>query len=145
MTITFLRQAAALLCAMAFATGAAAQTAPATPGLSLSLNALETQGDGCRMTFVVRNAMAGEISELGVEVAIFRAGGALDRLMRLNLGLMLEGKTRVRQFDLDGTPCEAIDSVLVNDVTSCTGEGLTPLDCMRALTVTTNANVGFSL
>lgn len=144
MTLPSPRLPVSLMCAVLLASSAIAQDAP-QPSLSLSLNSLEDRDNGCRMTFVVRNAMPQEITELGVEIAIFREGGALDRLMRLNLGQMLEGKTRVRQFDVDGTPCETIDSVLVNDVTQCAGGDLTPLACMRALDAKSAANVGFGL
>ncbi len=143
---------AATMLAAAFVTTAAAQdsapaTTPATGGkaINLSLNSLDGNGDACRMTFVVRNEMAAEIEDLGVEIAIFRQGGALDRLMRISFGHMLEGKTRVFQFDVAGTPCDAVDRVLVNDVTRCTGGDLTELACIRAMDVSSATSVGFSL
>ncbi|WP_108659782.1 hypothetical protein [Acuticoccus kandeliae] len=113
--------------------------------LVLDLNALSPHEGGCRVSFVVRNQMATEIEDLSLEVAIFGDSGALDRLLRLNFGLLLDGKTRVRQFDLDGTACDGIGSVLVNDVSACSGADLTPLACLRALETRSELDVTFGL
>ncbi|MCF3935778.1 hypothetical protein L1787_20485 [Acuticoccus sp. M5D2P5] len=124
----------------ATATGDAAAGA-----LFLELNNLAAAQNGCRVSFLVRNEMGGEIDDLSLEVAVFGKSGALDRLLRLNFGLLLEGKTRVRQFDLDATPCDGIGNVLVNDVASCDGDGLTPLSCLRAVETRSALDITFGL
>ena len=43
------------------------------------------------------------------------------------------GKTKVRQFDLPGTKCEAVKSLLINDAPVCTGDGVAKDACMKAL------------
>lgn len=148
MAFSFLRPMAAGLLAFALATGANAQTpdGQAAPSLALSLSALTPRDDGCRLAFVIRNQMGQEIDDLAVEIAIFRDGGALDRLMRLGFGVLIEGKTRVVQFDLDETPCEAIDHVLINDVARCDGGALDPMACLRAIDPASSAgDVEFTL
>ncbi|WP_075221403.1 hypothetical protein [Acuticoccus yangtzensis] len=148
MTLISTRLAASFIVAAMLAGPAWAETAaptPAAPNLGLSLNSLQTEGSACRVTFVATNAMGVEVDDLGIEVAIFRKGGALERLMRLNLGHFLDGKTRVRQFDLAGTDCTAVEAILINDVTACDGDGLDPLVCLRAITATSNTDTGFSL
>lgn len=146
-----LRAAVLALCAATALAPAAAQDSGAAapqPGanrLALSLNALSPSADGCRLSFVVKNAMAAEIEDLSIEIAVFEKAGALDRMLRLSFGVLLQDKTRVRQFDLDGTPCDGIGNVLINDVAICTGGDLTPLACLRALDTTTGTDVAFGL
>ena len=136
------------------ADGASAQVSPVTAAaapaapeadLAVSLNTLAPSGGGCRLSFVVHNATGTEIADLGLEVAVFGTGGGLDRLLRLGFGPLLEGKTRVKQFDLADMACEDVGRVLVNDVVRCDGEGLTPLTCLRRLSARSDAATPFGL
>jgi len=154
MPLRFLRAAvvaagttAALASAAAQDTGAPVQNPDKADArrIDLSLNAASAGTDGCRLSFVVHNGMNTELDNLSVEIAIFATEGALDRLLRLNFGILLEDKTRVRQFDLDGTQCDAIGNVLINDVAACEGGELTPLMCLRALSATTATPIAFGL
>lgn len=113
--------------------------------LALELVATDARKGGCRLSFAVRNGMEREIEEFSVEMAVFDTAGGLERLVLLRFGLLLDGKTRVRQFDLDGSSCETIGSVVVNDVASCTGNGLTSLECLRALETASKVATGFGL
>ncbi len=146
------RSLALVLALTAAAGGASAQESPASApasaraaSLGLSLDTLEPVEAGCRLSFVVTNGMAAEIGELSVEIAVFGAQGGFEKMLRLNFGLLLDGKTRVRQFDVAGTPCEGIGSVLVNDVAACEAAALEPLDCLRALDVSSRGGVPFKL
>lgn len=140
---------AQLVRALPFAAPAAAAEPAEAPNparsLELALNTLAPVEKGCRLSFVVRNGMAAEIEALSLEIAVFGAGGGLENMVRLNFGVLIDGKTRVRQFDLSDTPCEAIGSVLVNDVAACSGEGIEPLDCLRAMTLKAGGGVPFLL
>ena len=123
----------------------AAAPAASEADLVVSLNTLVPSGGGCRLSFVVHNGMDTEITDLGLEVAVFGTEGGLDRLLRLGFGLLLEGKTRVKQFDLAQIPCEDVGRVLVNDVVRCEGEGLTPVTCLRRLSARSDAATPFGL
>ena len=139
----------AIALALSLAGGASAeegQDAAATDAsLGLALDALDPVEAGCRLSFVITNGMAAEIEDLSVEIAVFGADGGFDKMLRLNFGLLLDGKTRVRQFDVAGTPCEGIGSVLVNDIAACEAASLQPVDCLRAMTVTSRGDVPFRL
>lgn len=145
--------ALALALPVAVAGGVAAQesSAPAAAttndaaSLGLALDALDPVEAGCRLSFVITNGMAAEIEDLSVEIAVFAADGGFDKMLRLNFGLLLDGKTRVRQFDVAGTPCEGIGSVLVNDIAACEAAALQPVDCLRAMRVTSRGDVPFGL
>lgn len=142
------RSLALVLALTAAAGGASAQeSSPSTPAasLGLTLDALDPVEAGCRLSFVVTNGLAREIEELSVEIAVFGVEGGFEKMLRLNFGLLLDGKTRVRQFDVAGTPCEGIGSVLVNDVAACDATALEPLDCLRALDVSSRGGVPFKL
>ncbi|UOM37299.1 hypothetical protein [Acuticoccus sp. I52.16.1] len=117
----------------------------ARPALALALNSLAPSGEACRLSFVVRNDMGAEIEDLGLELAVFGSDGGLSQLLRFSFGMLLEGKTRVKQFDLAETPCEEIGRVLVNDVVRCEGGELTALACLRALSARSDADIAFGL
>ncbi|RAH96564.1 hypothetical protein DLJ53_32160 [Acuticoccus sediminis] len=123
----------------------AAPAAAAGHAIDLSLNSLAPSGEGCRISFVVRNGMGAEIEDFGVEVAVFDGDGGLDQLLRFSFGMLLEGKTRVKQFDLAQKTCDQIGRVLVNDVVRCEGDGLTPLMCLRSLSARSDASTPFGL
>lgn len=121
------------------------EAAAAEPAIDLALNTLAPSGDGCRLSFVVRNAMGAEIEDLGLELAVFGSDGGLDQLLRFSFGMLLDGKTRVKQFDLAETPCQEIGRVLVNDVVRCEGGNMTALRCLRALSARSDAATPFGL
>lgn len=118
----------------------------ATPSLEIELNSLiKTTNGGCRMNFMLHNIMASSIEDLAFEVVLFDKGGRVANLLRLNGGALLKGKTRVRQFDLKNTKCSNISRVLINEITACKGEGLTPRICLKALNATSRTKVAFGL
>ncbi|MBJ3776011.1 hypothetical protein [Acuticoccus mangrovi] len=135
----------AAMAAPALGDTTAAAPDAAAPTLHLELNNLAPHADGCRVTFLVRNGLPSAIDELSLEVAVFKADGPIERLMRLNFGVLIKDKTRIRQFDLDGTPCPDIGRILVNDVATCDGPSLTPLDCLKAIEVGDDAKIPFGL
>lgn len=135
---------AAVLVLFAGATAAFAQAQDSAPRLPLQLNAMEPLPDGCRMTVVAQNATGGELEALTVEVAVFDANGSVSRLLRLNFGVLIADKTRIRQFDLAETSCENVSRIIVNDVATCEGP-LEPLACLRAIDASSNIDIGFGL
>jgi hypothetical protein len=115
---------------IAAATMVSAQGAPPAEGLRVELNAVEPSGvNRCRLTFVVENK--GEALEtLRLDLAAFGKDGAILRRVAAELGPLRAGKTNVRAFDVDGG-CDALGSVLVNEVTACAP--LAAGDCLDRL------------
>ncbi|MGX9145037.1 hypothetical protein [Mesorhizobium sp. 128a] len=109
-----------------------AQSAPA-PQLSLELNAAQPSDKGCRLTFVVNNALGADLSKAAFEIALFNDAGLVDRLSVLDFKDLPVGKTKVTRFDLAGTDCTKLSRVLINSATECTGAGVEPGACMRGL------------
>jgi len=122
-----------------------AQETPAAPALTLELNGAEPSDKGCRLTFVVNNALGGELSRASFEIALFDDHGAVDRITVLDFKELPAGKTKVSRFDLPRTDCAKISRVLVNTATNCSGEGIAPEACLRALKPETRTNIKFGL
>ena len=123
----------ALLLATLCATPTLAQDAPAAPGLALELNALTPSETGCRVTFLATNTLGTELTRSAFEIALFGAGGGIERLVSLDFKAMPEGKTRVLQFDIGELGCDKVSRVLINDVVACEGTGLDPKVCLAGL------------
>ena len=102
-----------------------AQSAPAQQ-LSLELNAVQPSDKGCRLTFVVNNALGADLSKAAFEIALFNEAGVVDRLSVLDFKDLPAGKTKVTRFDLAGTNCAKLSRVLINSATECAGTGVEP-------------------
>ena len=124
------------------------QSAPAAasaPALSLELNAAQPSEKGCRLTFVVNNALGADLSKVAFEIALFNEAGVVDRLTMLDFKDLPDGKTRVTRFDLAGADCSKLGRVLINSTTACAGSGVEPAACMRALKTSTRTAIAFGV
>ncbi|MFD0979476.1 hypothetical protein [Tropicimonas aquimaris] len=114
-------------------------------GFGLELNNVRDSENGCRMTYVARNATGTDLDAISFEVAVFDASDIVSRLLILEFGALTDGKTKVVQFDLADQPCEGINRLLINNVTECSAtEGEAP-DCMAVLNASSRTDVGFGL
>lgn len=122
---------------------ALASDATPAPTLSIELNAAEPVDDGCRLTFVVRNASPDTIEKAAFEFVLFDAGGMVDRMTVFDFKSAPAGRTRVRQFSLPGAGCDAISRVLINDVAECKGEGAASDLCGASLVTASRTQIEF--
>ncbi|RUX19908.1 hypothetical protein EOA23_29575 [Mesorhizobium sp. M2A.F.Ca.ET.042.01.1.1] len=125
-----------------------AQSAPApAPAsvLSFELNAAQPSEKGCRLTFVVNNALGADLSKAAFEIALFNEAGVVDRLTVLDFKDLPAGKTKVTRFDLSGVDCGKLSRVLINSATECAGSGVDPAACMRALKTSTRTAIAFGV
>ena len=113
------------------------------PVLSLELNAAQPSEKGCRLTFVVNNALGADLSKAAFEIALFNDAGVVDRLAVLDFKDLPAGKTKVTRFDLAGADCGKLSRVLINSATECTG--VEPAACMRALKTSTKTAIAFGV
>jgi hypothetical protein len=121
-----------------------AQSAPA-PSLNLELNAAQPSDKGCRLTFVVNNALGSDLSKAAFEIALFNEAGVVDRLTVLDFKDLPSGKTKVTRFDLAGADCGKLGRVLINSATECAGNGVEPATCMRGLKTSTKTGIAFGV
>lgn len=104
-----------------------------SPRLMLELNGADPVDGGCRISLLVENATGADIAALSIEAVLFDRAGKVARLLTLDLQEAPQARPRLRQFDLPGQDCAALGRLLVNAVSTCTGEGLDPAACLRAL------------
>lgn len=110
-----------------------AQDAGTSGNLSIEINDLTPSDKGCKLTFVAANHLPQSLSKASFEFVLFDEKGLVERMAVLDFRDLPAGKTKVRQFDLPGTKCEAVKSLLINDAPVCTGDGVAKDACMKAL------------
>lgn len=138
-----MRLAFTLLLAALCATPTLAQEVEPAAALALELNALTPSDTGCRVTFLATNGLGASLDRAAVEMALFDTAGAIERIVTLDFTELSPGKTKVLQFELAGLDCTDVGRVLVNDITTCEGEGLAPEACLAALVTTARPDIAF--
>lgn len=123
----------AVLVASCSATAALAQDSGTSGNLSIEINDLAPSEKGCKLTFVAANELPQALSKVSFEFVLFDEKGLVERMAVLDFRDLPAGKTKVRQFDLPGTKCEAVKSLLINDAPVCAGDGVAKDTCMKAL------------
>lgn len=122
---------------------AAAQEAEQETRLAIELNALERSERGCRVTFVAANHLEGDLDRAAYEVAFFDTDGLVARLAVVDFLDLVQGRTKVRQFEFAGMDCAAIGRILVNDLAECSGAGVEAASCMGRLTLDNKPSIRF--
>ena len=92
-----------------------------TGTFDLELNAAaETEDGNCRLTYVAANRSQLDLDRTAFQVGIFDTDGAVTRLLVLEFGALIAGKTKILQFDLTGQSCASISRIVVNETAACT-------------------------
>ncbi|MEO0619866.1 MAG: hypothetical protein AAFZ01_11395 [Pseudomonadota bacterium] len=115
------------------------------PRLSIELNNLTNVGGACRVTFLMKNALGRAVTDLRFELVLFGKDQRIMRLIAVTAGQLPVGKSRVRQFDLKGIECGDVGRALLNDITQCAGDQLTPATCLAAAKLSSRIDVPFIL
>jgi len=131
----------ALFAAVYPGTAALAQDAGTSGNLTVEINDLASSDKGCKLTFVAGNGLPQSLSKVSFEFVLFDEKGLVERMAVLDFRDLPAGKTKVRQFDLSGTKCEAVKSLLINDAPVCDGEGVTKDACMKVLKTGSKSSV----
>lgn len=92
-----------------------------TPQLTIELNAAQTVEQGCKLSFLVTNGHAEEITKAVYETVIFDDKGQVSRLTLFDFATLPSSRPRVRQFVIPGAGCEGIGQVLFNGADTCEG------------------------
>jgi hypothetical protein len=109
--------------------------------VSIELNKLEPQGQGCRAYFVVGNKTSTTYQELKLDLVLFRPDGVIGRRFAVDLGPLKPDKKSVKLFDIEGTACDQVGSFLINDVMECKSDKGPVADCLKDIGVSTLTNV----
>lgn len=107
--------------------------------IAVELNRAEPVGNGCRLSFVIRNRTPLVLTSLQWDLVFFDGDGLIAGRTAAEAAPLPADKTSVKVFDVPGLPCTRLKRVLINDVLRCTGEpgDDTPIDCL-GLTVPSN-------
>ncbi len=119
----------------------------AAPSFSLDLNTVaDTEQGGCRLTYVAANRTGQALNAVSYQVAVFDAQGIVTDLLVLEFGSLIEGKTKVVQFDLAGRGCADISRITVNEVAECSlADGTTGDFCMTGLETASRGAIQFGI
>ncbi len=119
----------------------------ATPSFSLDLNNVaDTEQGGCRLTYVAANGTGQALNAVSYQVAVFDAQGIVTDLVVLEFGALIEGKTKVVQFDLGGRGCADISRITVNEVAECTlSDGTVGDFCLTGLETASRSAIQFGI
>lgn len=120
-----------------------AQEKPQAGFLSLELNALDTTSQGCQLTFVMQNRLGARLEALSFELAVFNAAGRVNRVVTLDAGSLPEEKTRVARFVVSDLACPEVGRVLLNDISACKGQDMTPAICLAHTRVSSRIEAAF--
>lgn len=123
----------------------AAGTAWAGPtALSVELNKLEPQANGCRAFVVVQNDSTTLFQSVKLDLVLFQTDGVIGRRFAIDLAPIKPQKRTVKLFDLEGMACDKIGSLLINDVVECKADAGPLDDCLTGMTVKSLTNVQLS-
>src|SRR5262245_32361098 len=129
------RGATVLVASFAAALLASPLGAAEPPQISVELNKLEPQGPVCRAFLVVANDSQSELTDLKLDIVLFQPDGVIGRRFIVNLAPLKAQKRSVKQFDLEGTACDQVGSLLINDVIECESPSGVVENCLAGLTV----------
>jgi hypothetical protein len=127
-------KAAALGAALGLLVGAP-PLAAAEAELLIELNKLEDTDQGCRSLFVFDNATGHELNRFQVDLILFDQEGVYAKQVMLDMAPLSEDKKVLASFLLPDQRCEAIGSILVNDLPQCEDGAGAEVDCVKLLEV----------
>jgi hypothetical protein len=127
-------RAAALGAALGLLVGAQ-PLAAAEAELLIELNKLEDTDQGCRSLFVFDNATGHELNRFQVDLILFDQEGVYARQVMLDMAPLEQDKKVLASFLLPDQQCDAIGSILVNDLPQCQDGAGAELDCVKLLEV----------
>jgi hypothetical protein len=109
--------------------------------LSVELNKLEPQGQGCRAYVVVQNDDPTAYTAFKLDLVLFQQDGVIGRRFAMDLAPLKAQKRTVKLFDLDNIACDKIGSFLINDIVECKAEAGPVENCLAGVTVKSLTNV----
>ena len=129
--MTSRRQSVSALSALLLALSAApALAAEASPNnVSLELNTLEPRGQNCAVNMVFGTG-DDAYQSFKLDLVFFGTDGAIRKRLAVDAAPLRARKTSVKAFEISGLACDAIGSVLVNDVLDCRTEAGAVADCI---------------
>lgn len=130
----------ALGAALGLGLGTTAQAEEA-PKFGIELNATDTIGESCRLTFLLSNGLPQDIDAVVAETVLFSDQGGVVLLTLFDFGQLPAGRPRVRQFQVPDTSCDRLGQVLINGFETCTIGGGPSDACQNTLAPTSRVKI----
>ncbi len=112
---------------------AAGRAAAQDPVLRIELNAAETTEAACRLSFLIENKHATDITQAVYEMVLFNADGSVNQLTLFDFGTLPAARPRVRQFEVSGPSCDGLSRILINGASTCEAGTLGAAVCATSL------------
>lgn len=112
-----------------------------TPALKIELNKLEPLDTSCRAYVVVTNAGQTAYKAFKLDLVMFRTDGVIGKRFAIDLAPIKPEKRSVKLFTLEGTPCDQVGSLLINEVMECSTETGTADNCLSQVATSSLATV----
>ncbi len=119
---------------------AAPAAAKAAPALAVELNKAEPYKAGCRIFLVIRNDIAARIDNAQMDMVVFNKDNILAERFVVDLGRIRRAKTIIAPIDIDGTKCDDMGALLINDMPNCKTDAA-DVDCVERLDVTSRHRI----
>jgi hypothetical protein len=113
-------------------------------GVSIELNKLEQSEKGCRAYMVLNNGSDSDFSSFKIDLVIFQTDGVIGKRFSIDLAPLRSKKKSVKLFEIDGTHCDKIGSLLINDVMDCKAGGAAVPSCLADLKASSLSQVQLS-
>ncbi|MEM7667830.1 MAG: hypothetical protein AAF317_01605 [Pseudomonadota bacterium] len=127
--------------ALCFAALAAGSASASEEKIKVELNKLEPQGGACQAYILIQNKTSSTYSNLSLDLVMFDSNGIISRRLAVEMAPLRAGKTSVKVFGIDGTSCDGISRILVNDVLSCTSDGAVQETCLDRIETASRGSV----
>ena len=121
----------------------ASLNAASTKKLMIELNSQKQVGTSCQVSFLMKNDLDQEIKQFIFEIVIFDENQQVVKLLVLNSGELIKGKTRVKRYGLKNVNCQKVSRYLINDIKQCDAKGFTPKLCLQSLELTNKTTAKF--
>ncbi len=109
--------------------------------LSVELNRLEQDGEGCRFDLVVTNRLEVAFSRFSADLVFFDHDGVITSRASTHFGRLRPLKTHLRSFVLSPFDCGGVARVLLNDIIECDHDQGEDFDCLDAVEVSHRGSV----
>lgn len=107
--------------------------------VNVELNRLDAREGVCGVQMVVTNSSTTAFSGFALDLVVFDKKGQIARRTVLDVAPVRASKTTVYSFSLKDLQCDAVGSILLNDVVDCAQDAGPVANCVDEVSVSSVA------
>ncbi len=108
--------------------------------IAIELNKLEAHDKDCRAYFVIDNKNDKSYEALKLDIVLFRPDEVIGQRFAVELAPLKAKKRTVKLFDVAGTACDEVGSLLINEVLECKADSGEVSDCLQDISVSSRTD-----